>query len=175
MGVSKVLCQYCQQRPATVHLTKIINFEKTELHLCEVCAKAAGNELGVMFGNNFTFQNLIVGLLGDVDFEIDQQPSIGGEIRCRNCGLTFSDFKNTGLLGCGECYHHFKMGLEPLFKKVHGSITHTGKVPRRTGGKVRIRKEIQDLRHQLQHAIQKEDYEQAASLRDEIRQLEKDL
>jgi protein arginine kinase activator len=89
--------------------------------------------------------------------------------------LTFSDFKNSGLLGCGECYRYFQIGLEPLLKKVHGSAAHTGKVPRRTGGKVRIRKEIQDLRRQLQQAIQKEDYEQAANLRDEIRHLEKEL
>lgn len=170
-----MLCQNCQQRPATVHLTKIVNFAKAEMHLCEICAKAAGNELGIIFGTNFTFQNLIAGLLGDSSLEIDQQPSIGKEMSCPNCGLTFSDFRNTGLLGCGECYRHFKTGLDPLLKKVHGSITHTGKVPRRTGGKVRIRKEIQDLRNQLQQAIQKENYEQAADLRDKIRQLEKEL
>lgn len=169
-----MLCQNCQQRPATVHLTKIINFAKTEMHLCEVCAKAAGNELGIIFGTNFTFQNLIAGLLGDSSLELEQQPNIGA-LSCPNCGLTFSDFKNTGLLGCGECYRHFKTGLDPLLKKVHGSITHTGKVPRRTGGKVRIKKEIQDLRIQLQQAIQKENYEQAANLRDKIRQLEKEL
>lgn len=170
-----MLCQNCQQRPATVHLTKIINFAKTEMHLCEVCAKAAGNELGIIFGTNFTFQNLIAGLLGDSSLELEQQPSIGKGLSCPNCGLTFSDFKNTGLLGCGECYRHFKTGLDPLLKKIHGSITHTGKVPRRTGGKVRIKKEIQDLRNQLQQAIQKENYEQAANLRDKIRQLEKEL
>ena len=170
-----MLCQNCHQHPATVHLTKIINFEKTELHLCEVCAKAAGNELGVIFGTNLAFPNLIAGLLGDGDLEVDQQPHVGKELRCQNCGLMFSDFKNSGLLGCGECYRHFKTGLEPLLKKVHGSTTHTGKVPRRTGGKVRIRKEIQDLRQQLQQEIQKENYEKAASLRDEIRQLEKGL
>ena len=170
-----MLCQNCQQRPATVHLTKIINFAKTEMHLCEVCAKAAGNELGIIFGTNFTFQNLITGLLGDSGLEFDQQPSIGKELSCPNCGLTFSDFRNTGLLGCGECYRHFKNGLEPLLKKIHGSVGHTGKVPRRTGGKVRIRKEIHDFRQQLQQAIGKEDYEQAANLRDKIRQLEKEL
>lgn len=170
-----MICQNCQQRPATVHLTKIINFEKTEFHLCEVCAKAAGNELGIMFGTNFSFQNLIAGLLGDGDLEVDQQPNLGGELHCKNCGLTFSDFKTTGLLGCGECYRYFETGLEPLFKKIHGGSAHTGKVPRRTGGKVRIRKEVQDLRTQLQQAVQREDYEQAASLRDKIRQLEKEL
>lgn len=170
-----MLCQNCQQRPATVHLTKIINFAKTEMHLCEVCAKEAGNELGVIFGTNFSFQNLIAGLLGDDSLEIDQQPSIGKELSCPNCGLTFVDFKNSGLLGCGECYRYFQTGLEPLLRKIHSSVAHTGKVPRRTGGKVRIRKEIQDFRHQLQQAIQREDYEHAASLRDEIRKLEKEL
>ena len=154
-------------------LLKSSILQKAEMHLCRSAQK-----LPAIVGVNLReihFQNLIAGLLGDSSLELDQQPSIGKEMRCQNCGLTFSDFRNTGLLGCGECYRHFKTGLDPLLKKVHGSITHTGKVPRRTGGKVRIRKEIQDLRNQLQQAIQKENYEQAADLRDKIRQLEKEL
>lgn len=170
-----MLCQRCQERPATVHLTKMLDYEKTELHLCEICAKSVGSELGFMFGPNFTFQNLIAGLL-EGDFGVYQQPTVTGkELTCQSCGLTFSDFRNNGLLGCGECYHSFRSGLEPLLKRVQGSGHHTGKVPKRTGGKVRIRKEIEELRFELQQAISREDYERAASLRDEIRKREREL
>jgi protein arginine kinase activator len=169
-----MICQNCQERPATVHLTKIMNHEKTELHLCEICAKNVGNELGIIFEPSFNFQNFIAGLL-EGDITLYQQPNSNQEIYCHNCGLTFSDFTNSGLLGCGDCYHHFQTGLEPLLKKLHGSVRHIGKVPKRTGGKVRIRKEIEDLRTGLQQAISKEDYEKAAFLRDEIRRLESEL
>jgi protein arginine kinase activator len=157
-----------------VHLTKIVNFEKTELHLCEVCAKQAGSELGILIEPNFSFQNLIAGLLeGDLDFH--QQPSVTKPICCQSCGLTFSDFRKNGLLGCGDCYHYFREGMEPLLKKMHGSTTHTGKVPIRTGGKVRLRKEIDDLKHRLRQAVAQEDYETAARLRDEVRRRQEEL
>jgi protein arginine kinase activator len=157
-----------------VHLTKIMNNEKTELHLCEVCAKNVGNELGLVFEPSFNFQNFIAGLL-EGDLNIYQHPNSNQEIYCQNCGLTFSDFTNSGLLGCGECYRHFKSGLEPLLRKIHGSDHHIGKVPKRTGGKFRVRKEISDLRAELQQSIGREDYEKAAFLRDEIRRLEAEL
>lgn len=170
-----MICQKCQERPATIHLTKVVNFEKTEIHLCEVCAKSAGNELGIMVEPNFTFQNLIAGIL-ESEIGMFQNPNATPqELYCRNCGLTFSDFRNRGLLGCGECYSSFQTGLEPLLKRVHGSTTHTGKVPRRTGGKVRLRKEMDQLKLQLQRAINNEEYEQAAQIRDEIRRLQNEL
>lgn len=168
------MCERCQERPATVHMTKVINFEKTELHLCEVCAKEAGSELGILIEPNFSFQNLIAGLLeGDLNFY--QQPSSARPVCCQSCGLTFSDFRNNGMMGCGECYRYFREGLEPLLKKMHGSASHVGKVPKRTGGKVRLRKEIEDLKRQLQQAVAQEDYEKAAHYRDEIRRLQQQL
>lgn len=167
-----MLCQRCNEREATVHLTKIINFEKTEFHLCEICAKDAGSELGFIFESNFSFQNLIAGLLGG-ELGVPQQPSV--EVKCLQCGLTFSDFKNGGILGCGECYRQFQAGLEPLLNKIHGSVRHIGKVPQRTGGKILIRKEIDGLRRELQQAISLENYEKAAQLRDEIRHREQEL
>jgi len=168
-----MICQRCHERPATIHLTKVINYEKTELHLCEVCAKAAGSELGIFIEPNFTFQNLLSGLL-EGELEPYRQPN-AVEIYCHNCGLTFSDFRDNGLLGCGECYHYFQSALEPLLKRVHGGTGHLGKVPKRTGGKVRVRKEIEQLQAQLKQAIGAEEYEKAAALRDEIRHLQQKL
>jgi protein arginine kinase activator len=169
-----LLCERCQERPATVHLTKIVNFEKTELHLCEVCAKQAGSELGILIEPNFSFQNLIAGLL-EGDLNLNQQPSAVKSICCQSCGLTFSDFRKNGLMGCEDCYRYFREGMEPLLKKMHGSTNHNGKVPKRTGGKVRLRKEIDDLKRQLQQAVAQEDYENAARLRDEVRRRQAEL
>ena len=102
-------------------------------------------------------------------------PYQAGIERCSTCGLTFTDFRQIGLLGCGDCYQAFGRFLGPLFRRVHGHISHTGKVPKRTGGKVRIKKEIEELRRKLQEAIAREAYEEAARLRDEIRAKEEKL
>ncbi len=166
-----MICQECKQRPATIHLTKIINNSKTELHLCEVCAKSAGSELGMMIEPNFTFQDLIIGML-DGDFGICQPSNGDDQLACQSCGLTFSDFKDKGLLGCGDCYGYFQNSLIPLFKRVHGNTRHTGKLPRRIGGEVRIQRQLEQLKQQLRMAIDKEEYEQAAKYRDEIRHLQ---
>lgn len=163
-------CEQCKQRPATVHLSKIVNDEKTEHNLCEICAQQVGLEWGVFFEPNFSLQHLLAGM---VESEVANQQSNKGP-KCSNCGLTFADFRQVGQLGCSDCYDAFGGSLDPLFRKVQGSIAHVGKVPHRTGGIVRVRKEIDNLRQQLQRAIHSEEYENAARLRDEIRRLERE-
>lgn len=174
-------CERCKQRPATVHVTKVINNHKTESHLCAVCAQQSGidsgKELGFLFEPNFSFHHLLAGLLEN-EFGLQKGGLTayqGTTEKCPTCGLTFSDFRKLGLLGCADCYRVFGEFLEPLLRRVHGNITHTGKVPKRTGGKVRIKKEIEALRRELQDAIRREAYEEAAKLRDEIRAKEEKL
>lgn len=171
-GVALMLCEQCKQRPATVHLTKIINNEKTELNLCEVCAQQSGMDWGMLFEPNFSLQHLLAGMVEN-DFMFGKAPAKGPV--CSECGLTLADFRQIGQLGCAKCYEAFGGYLEPLFRRVQGSLYHTGKVPKRTGGKVRVWKDIESLRIKLQEAVRCEDYEQAAKLRDEIRRLEKEL
>lgn len=173
-------CELCKQRPATVHVTKVVNKHKTESHLCAVCAKESGvnpgKELGLLFEPNFSFHNLLASLMEN-EFGPPSafSPYHGATEKCSTCGLTFTDFRNIGLLGCGDCYRVFGHSLEPLFRRVHGNINHTGKVPKRTGGKVRIKKEIEDLRRKLHDAIGREAYEEAAKIRDEIKAKEEKL
>lgn len=173
-------CERCKKRPATVHVTKVINNHKTESHLCAVCAQESGvdpgKELGFLFEPNFSFQNLLAGFLEN-EFGAQKafSPYQEGTEKCPTCGLTFTDFRKIGLLGCANCYRIFSESLDPLIRRVHGNINHTGKVPKRTGGKVRIKKEIEDLRRQLQEAIRREAYEEAAKLRDEIKAKEEKL
>jgi protein arginine kinase activator len=171
-------CERCKQRPATVHVTKIVNNAKTESHLCEVCAGETGTDLGFLFEPNFSFHNLLAGLLEN-EFGVKSgnvpQSTKKSLRKCPTCGLTFTDFMNIGLMGCANCYETFKDNLDPLLRRIHGSTVHIGKVPKRTGGQVRVRKEIEQLRRKLQEAVNREAYEEAAKIRDEIKEKEKKL
>ena len=146
-------CQRCPKQ-ATLHITEVIQpdgFE--ELHLCEECAKkylypsAKGKK-----GN------------GDPD-------DPGGKV-CQACGIKFVEFRNTGRLGCPHDYDSFKDELIPLLESIHGEPKHQGKTPRRRPAEKAEQHELAKLRRKLQTAITEEEYEEAAKLRDRIRQLE---
>jgi protein arginine kinase activator len=168
-----VLCQECGKKPATLHFTKIVNGEKTEFHICETCAREKG-ELIPGTSGGFSIHNLLSGLL---DFE----PSQGGgaakaqQLRCDNCGLTYSQFSKLGRFGCSHCYESFSERLDPLFKRVHGNIVHTGKVPKRSGGIIQHKREIDRLKREMLRRIEHEEFEQAAELRDQIKELERKI
>ncbi|MFM9281681.1 UvrB/UvrC motif-containing protein [Paenibacillus jiagnxiensis] len=171
-----MLCQECGKRPATLHFTKIINGEKTEFHICETCAREKG-ELIPGTSNGFSIHSLLSGLL---DFDPTIKSAAAGtqnpqSIRCEECGMTYAQFSKIGRFGCSSCYKYFNDRLDPLFKRVHGSAAHTGKVPVRSGGKMKIRRRIDDLKKELQFKIRAEEFEAAASIRDQIRELEKDI
>ncbi|SDC77267.1 Protein-arginine kinase activator protein McsA [Melghirimyces thermohalophilus] len=170
-------CQECGKRPATLHYTKIINGEKTEFHLCEVCAKGKGEQMpGV---ESFSIHNLLSGLL-NLDGQFAEDPNARSSVatqglRCPTCGLTYSQFSKIGRFGCSDCYQAFSDRLDPLFRRVHGHTTHRGKVPERTGGKLRIRREIDELKQEMSRRIENEEFEEAARLRDRIRDLQEKL
>ncbi|MGI5840303.1 MAG: UvrB/UvrC motif-containing protein [bacterium] len=168
-----MFCEECKKRPATVHLTRIINNQKSELHLCEECARRKG-ELHITVEPNFSINNLLAGLLND---EANFSPPVGqpkNDSRCPGCGLRYSDFRQIGRVGCSECYREFAPKMQPLLRRIHGSSKHLGKVPRRSGQKTLRRREISRLREELSKCVQREEYEQAAQLRDKIKELEKD-
>lgn len=171
-----MICQECQKRPATVHYTKVVNGQKTEHHLCEQCARDKG-ELDLSFGFDpgFSIHNLLAGLL-DMDTQ-QLADSRGREVSatCPTCGLSYADFSRTGRLGCSDCYLAFDKQLEPLFRRIQGNTSHTGKIPERAGGVARRQQEIRALTDALQQAVGREDYEQAAQLRDQIKQLKAQL
>ncbi|WP_018131248.1 UvrB/UvrC motif-containing protein [Effusibacillus pohliae] len=163
-------CQECGQRPATVHFTKIVQGDKSEFHLCEVCAREKGEWMSPASAG-FSLNSLLSGLL---NFD-PPGGTAAAPPRCSTCGLTYSQFSQYGRFGCADCYKHFQSRLEPLLRKVHGSTTHAGKVPRRTGGKIKLQRELDKLRAQLQAAVQAERFEEAAELRDKIRAFEQQL
>jgi protein arginine kinase activator len=168
-----MLCQECGKRPSTLHFTKIVNGEKTEFHLCESCAREKGEFISGT-SNGFSIHNLLSGLL---DFPPSGSVSgaKSGTVRCDNCGLTYAQFSKLGRFGCSSCYKHFGESLDPLFKRVHGNTVHVGKVPKRTGGLIRHRREIEKLKQELAYRIEREEFEHAAKIRDRIRELERNL
>lgn len=170
-----MMCQECGNKPATLHFTKIVNGEKTEFHICESCAREKG-ELIPGTSNGFSIHNLLSGLL---DFDPSGKTSLGGSkaqpIRCEECGLTYTQFSKIGRFGCSSCYKYFTDRLDPLLKRVHGNVVHVGKVPVRTGGRIQQQREIEKLKRELQHKIEREEFEAAAGLRDRIRELERQI
>ncbi|NSL52622.1 UvrB/UvrC motif-containing protein [Calidifontibacillus erzurumensis] len=168
-------CQECHQNPASVHFTKIINGQKTETHLCEQCAREKGEWFPGAGG--FSISNLLSGLL-NLDYPLANTSTnkpFGtiGVNQCPRCGMTFQQFSKIGRFGCSNCYETFHSQLDPILRRVHsGNTVHHGKIPKRIGGHLHLSKEISRLKEQLQKAIQYEEFEKAAELRDKIRSLE---
>jgi protein arginine kinase activator len=172
-----MICEECNQRPATLHFTKIINGEKTEVHLCEKCAHEKGEMFMFHSGTGFSINNLLAGLLNvQPSFQQAQQDHFHNEevLQCDNCKMTFSQFVKIGKFGCANCYETFKDQLKPVIRRLHsGNWSHNGKIPKRIGGNIHIRKKLETLKNNLKELIENEEFEKAAVVRDEIRSLEK--
>ncbi len=160
-----MLCDICNKKEATVHLTEIVNDQVTKLNLCEECAREKNAEMEEHFG----LSELLAGL---TDMGTAVEPEVAISIKCPNCGMTYQNFRKLGRLGCSECYEAFKKELGPLLKRIHGSDRHVGKVPLKGGKTIRDTRTLQELKMQLEKAIQTEEFEEAAKLRDKIRDIE---
>lgn len=157
-------CDNCN-RPATVHLTEIKGGKKIEKHLCQECAaQSEGLPVKGHTPINELLTNFVLAHSG-------MTRETGG--KCENCGITWSEFRQNGLFGCEYDYQLFEKDLAPLLQRAHeGATHHVGKVPTRRGGSgmpAKKRVDIVRLRKELQQAVEKEDYERAAKLRDQIR------
>lgn len=174
-----MICQECKQKPATLHFTKIINGEKTEVHLCEKCSQGKSEILMIDASSNFSISSILAGLLNiDQSITSTQQSSFvnGNDIRCDHCHMSYAQFARVGKFGCSSCYQAFNKQIEPILKRLHsGNSTHIGKIPKRIGGNISLRKKIEDLKQALQISILQEEFENAAEIRDEIRSLEKQV
>ncbi|MGH7198236.1 MAG: UvrB/UvrC motif-containing protein [Candidatus Omnitrophota bacterium] len=169
-----MLCDECGKNKATVHLTEIINEQITKLNLCEACAKEKGSDVEQHFG----IADLL-SALSDVK-EAPSAPGVPSRNKCSHCGLTYEDFKKVGRLGCSECYAVFKPSLAPLLKRIHGSQQHLGKTP--DPGLLKEQKvasslqtDLETAKQDLLKAVKKEEFEEAAALRDKIKFLEKKM
>lgn len=160
-------CDNCGSGDAVIHLTQIVNNEMTTSHLCEACASAKGLETAEG-SSNFPLTDFLAQM-----GETDSVPSASSETACSFCGLTFAAFRETGRLGCPHCYASFEPHLRNLLRRIHGGTQHVGKVylpPDPTA--TEREKRLEGLKRKLQRAVDSEDFERAAELRDQIRTLE---
>jgi protein arginine kinase activator len=163
-----MVCDNCGSEGAVVHLTQVVNSEMKTLHLCDSCAAEKGLQSAPPPGNL-----PLADFLAKMGTDVEAGPDGGGDPDCEFCGLSAADFKEIGRLGCPHCYTAFERYLRGLLRKIHGSTSHVGKVylpPDPTSSE--REKRLDGLRRKLQHAIEAEDFERAAQLRDEIRAAE---
>jgi protein arginine kinase activator len=160
-------CDKCN-KPATVHLTEIQAGKQIQKHLCEQCATQ--NE-GLPVKQHTPINELLTNfVLAHSGMPKETQTA------CEHCKITWAEFRQSGLLGCEHDYPFFEKDLSPLLQRAHENATHhLGKVPTRRGGSGVPQRKVLDttkLRKELQRAVEAEDYEKAAKLRDQIRQAE---
>lgn len=164
-----MLCQNCGKNEATTHIKRVVNGDTTETHLCAQCAEHLG--YGDMFsGFGLDFDDFFGGFLGDSV----QKSALPYEQRCPKCGCTFGDIVNSGKIGCSDCYRTFYDKLLPSIQRIHGRIKHSGKRVEASNiieTKPTVNK-LDELKAKLEEAVKNQEFEQAAVIRDEIRELE---
>lgn len=175
-----MLCQKCHKKTASVFISSIINGQETRVYLCDDCAKDYP-----LF--NFNFQDPFS--IKDVmdKFKINENDSIDKDkgklleidneskekdIICPNCYSTYNEYRQTGKLGCSRCYEAFEKELKPILKNIYGYEEYIGKIPKKNDGHIYISKEIRILKEDLNRAVEQEEYEKAADIRDKIKEME---
>ena len=158
-------CQICNENEATIHLTEIAEGQRSEMHVCEQCAI----EQGIAVKSQMPINELLSNLLNAQPADDEFFEALEEEKSCPHCGFSLSGFRKEALLGCPHDYEVFEKLLRPLIKKAHdGKATHCGKVPSKVPVETRKQIELLNMRQQLEGAVQAEDYELAAELRDKI-------
>lgn len=186
-----MLCQNCGKNEVNFRYTQIINGVKKEWALCDKCARELGFE-GIDFSMPIDFSSFLGDFLNDYA-ENTFLPTFTKTqvLKCNHCGTTFDEFASTGELGCGYCYNTFADRIAPVLRNLHGSSKHLGRTykhwldseeEKEEKSELKMKKEakpqkkeseIEKLQKELQQVIKEENYEQAAKIRDQIKELEK--
>ncbi len=153
-----MICQNCNKNEANMHLKRIINGRAAEVHLCSDCARALG--YGEAFsGFGFGFGGTLLDILS-------KSENVSA-LRCHACGKSFEEIASDGKMGCAECYSVFYDKLKPSLNRLHGKTSYVGSKP---GSNVETKNtKLQELKADLENAINEQNFELAATLRDEIK------
>lgn len=163
-----MLCENCHKRDAAVHFTQIINSKKVGIYLCDQCAKEKKYYTVTSPLSLDDFFSGLMGFAGSNAYINNMQQ----ETVCSKCGMSYGDFKRASKMGCENCYEVFGEKLEPLVRRIHGSLNHTGKIPEKVSKCIKVTKEIDRLKQELEEAIKNEEYEKAAEIRDRIKSVD---
>ena len=165
------LCEECHKAAASVFFKLAVNNKVTESHLCPACAAKKGLGLGLETGA-FNISDIVGNMSG---YFKDFLPPEKKTLRCGSCGLKYSEFKESGRLGCPECYKSFEPQLTELMARIHGASQHSG---RAYAGGARLKlsraeaaRRMGELEAALKAAVAKEDFEGAARIRDAMKEL----
>ena len=165
-----MICQKCKKNPATVHMEQMINGDATTYYLCEECAGAYGPA-----SLDGVIKNILDSLINSSFFQ--SAPGMFAsdgvsDARCPACGMGFNEVKNIGKFGCADCYDAFGKVIQTILRGMSGTSVHTGKIPHKSGVKLKYRRELESLREELKHVVAAEEFETAAKIRDMIREME---
>ena len=193
-----MLCQKCNKKVATVFISTIVNGKNTQMYLCTDCAKELHDNMDHDIKIPFPINDILTNMELNEDtinewlneFKEMEDKEQGKEIMqhenpdtlqhnnqyeditCNFCNTSFEEYKKTGKLGCAKCYSTFRKQLKPIIEGIYGYSEHIGKFPKNESKDTEIVRTVEQLKEKLNMAIQEEEYEQAAKLRDEILQLE---
>ena len=175
-----MMCQNCGKKEANFHYTQIINGEKKEIKLCSECAKQIGlDDFEMPMAMDFS------SLFGDIFQQYEDTNLLTDfirpkELECENCHMTYEELLHTGKFGCAHCYDAFRDKISPILKSLHGNNKHVGRIGSISKEKIQFedkkpkqeKTRLEQCQEDLKKAIKEERYEDAAKLRDEIKQME---
>ncbi len=167
-------CQLCGKNEPTEELWCVINGKKSNLKLCSECAAEFSKKMMPSYSSIYdTIGSLTSGLFGSKlgGSEVKEPEVLKAVSCCSGCGMSYDKFAANGKLGCSECYKTFHDRMLRPLKQIHGTYEHVGKIPGRAGEHLKASRELEKLKFKLSEAIQKQEFEKAAELRDEIKRI----
>jgi protein arginine kinase activator len=174
-----MLCELCNKSEAVVHLVDVSNNSRAEKHLCKDCAASQGATIKSHMQKSSSSTKDAGDVLPEIFQNLSATSGAAGAETCGQCGTTYRQFRSSGKFGCPECYVEFDVKVSDLLEKIHGRCEHTGKVPSTASDDLAQQKELQTQQKRLQglyadldKAVNDEDYERAAELRDEIQRMQ---
>ena len=166
-----MLCQNCGSSEATTHIKRIVNGEATEIHLCYNCAEHLGYA-NMFSGFGFNISNMLLNFFPEFTRAL---PTADNSERCPTCGTSFEEVVRSGMMGCADCYAAFYDKLRPSLSRIHGRATHVGKSGKNqitSTESPRLEDTLSKLKEELKNAVDTQNFELAAKLRDEINAIE---
>ncbi|MBQ9308378.1 MAG: UvrB/UvrC motif-containing protein [Clostridia bacterium] len=169
-----MICEECNTREATCQVNVIIGEERITRHLCNDCMQRMHGTMGAaLFTSKISdmLSSILSAITTETGAEEKEKKEEGPDKFCPVCGASLHAFRKSGRLGCPACYQAFREELTPMLQKIHGRVQHAGRCPLEGEAEQQVRTRKEELSRQMEEAVREEDFERAARIRDEIREL----